>query len=104
MLPPVHDPLPLNAWLDRLPPRGTRLVAVPGALQNLAALPRPRTSLVLLVGPEGGLDPHEVSAAREHGFRTFSLGPRILRTETAAVVALSAAQLLWGDLGGDSGA
>ena len=102
-LPPVHDPLPLDLWLERLPPHGARLVAVPGALRSLAALPRPHGSLVLLVGPEGGLGPHELSATREHGFRTFSLGPRILRTETAAVVALSAAQLLWGDLGGGSG-
>ena len=103
MLPPVHDPLPLDLWLERLPPHGARLVAVPGALRSLAALPRPHGSLVLLVGPEGGLGPHELTAARERGFRTFSLGPRILRTETAAVVALSAAQLLWGDLGGGSG-
>ena len=103
VLPAVHDPLPLGKWLDRLPPSGTRLVAVPGTRRGLATLPRPHTSLVLLIGPEGGLESGEIATARGHGFRTFSLGPRILRTETAAVVALSAAQLLWGDLGGDSG-
>ena len=103
MLPPVHDPLPLDLWLEGLPPSASGLVAVPGALPSLTALPRPHGSLVLLVGPEGGFGPHELTAAQERGFRAFSLGPRILRTETAAVVALSAAQLLWGDLGDDSG-
>ena len=101
LLPPVHDPLPLSEWLDRLPPFSDKLIATPEATRSLAALPRPGSSLVLLVGPEGGLTSREVAAARDRGFTAISLGPRILRTETAAVVALSAAQLLWGDLGGD---
>ena len=104
LLPPVHDPLPLSEWLDRLPPSSDKLVAVPEAPRSLAALPRPGASLVLLVGPEGGLASREVAAARDRGFEAFSLGPRTLRTETAALVALSAAQLLWGDLGDDSSA
>ena len=101
LLPPVHDPLPLREWLDRLPPSSTRLVATPEAPRSLAALPRPGAPLVVLVGPEGGFEPHEIAAARERGFEAVSLGPRTLRTETAAVVALSAAQMLWGDLGDD---
>ena len=100
VLPVVHDPLPLSEWLDRLPPSSEKLVATPGARRSLAALPRPGPSLVLLIGPEGGLSSREVATARDRGFEAFSLGPRILRTETAALVALSAAQLLWGDLGG----
>ena len=102
-LPPVHDALPLSEWLDRLPPSPSKLVALPEAPRSLAALPRPSSSLVLLVGPEGGLASQEVAAAGDRGFEAFSLGPRILRTETAAVGALSAAQLLWGDLGDDPG-
>ena len=99
LLPPVHDPLPLGEWLDRLPPSAGKLVATPDAPRRLGALPRPETPLIVLVGPEGGLESHETAAARERGFAAVSLGPRTLRTETAAVVALSAAQLLWGDLG-----
>ena len=100
-LPPVHDPLPLSEWLDRLSPCSDKLVATPDASCGLAALPRPEGPLIVLVGPEGGLASREVAAVRDRGFEAFSLGPRTLRTETAAVVALSAAQLLWGDLGYD---
>ena len=103
LLPPVHDPLPLGEWLEGLPDSADRIVAVPGATRGLAALPRPRAALAILVGPEGGLGPREVAAAQERGFRAVSLGPRILRAETAALAALSAAQVLWGDLGPEAG-
>ena len=99
-LPPVHDVSTLREWLERLPPSTTgRLVAAPEAPRGLAALPPPGASLVVLIGPEGGLAPSEIGAARGAGFEAVSIGPRTLRTETAAVAALSAAQLLWGDLG-----
>jgi 16S rRNA (uracil1498-N3)-methyltransferase len=52
------------------------------------------TPLVVLIGPEGGLEPGEVTAAEELGFVTVSLGPLILRTETAATAVLGAARLL----------
>ena len=53
---------------------------------------------LLLVGPEGGLDAEEVSAARLVGFADLSLGPRILRTETAGPAALAALAALHGDI------
>ena len=52
---------------------------------------------MLMVGPEGGLSPDEISAAQRRGFQSIRLGPRVLRTETAALVALAAIQLRWGD-------
>ena len=69
---------------------------------NLAQVRRetPRAdSLLLLIGPEGGLSADEVAEAARYGFQSIGLGKRILRTETAALVALSLAQFLWGDLG-----
>ena len=54
--------------------------------------------VILLVGPEGGFSEKEVNLARQHGFQTMTLGPRILRTETAPIVALSFVQQRWGDL------
>ncbi len=57
---------------------------------------------MLLIGPEGGLSPAERARTYAVGFRGVRLGPRVLRTETATVAALTALQLLWGDLmGGD---
>ena len=54
--------------------------------------------VALLVGPEGGFAPEEVVAARAHGFLPISLGPRILRTETAAISAATIIQFALGDL------
>jgi 16S rRNA (uracil1498-N3)-methyltransferase len=53
--------------------------------------------MTLLIGPEGGLNPAEIARALQAGFTGVRLGPRILRTETAGVAALAAAQALWGD-------
>ena len=55
-------------------------------------------TICLLVGPEGGLDPQEIQVAKQAGFVSCQLGPRILRTETAALAALAAMQALAGDL------
>ena len=56
-------------------------------------------SVLVMVGPEGGFSEDEAARAAAHGFHTVGLGRRILRTETAAVAAVCAVQLLWGDLG-----
>jgi 16S rRNA (uracil1498-N3)-methyltransferase len=58
--------------------------------------------MLLLVGPEGGFSPEEEQAARERGFLPVGLGPRILRAETAAIMAVGLAQYRFGDLGGRS--
>ncbi|WP_259697150.1 RsmE family RNA methyltransferase, partial [Pseudomonas chlororaphis] len=54
-------------------------------------------TLAFLIGPEGGLSDAEVDQAQDAGFLPARLGPRVLRTETAPVVALAVAQQLWGD-------
>jgi 16S rRNA (uracil1498-N3)-methyltransferase len=59
---------------------------------------RPPASVAVVVGPEGGFSRDEVDAARAAGFAVVDLGPRILRTETAALVAVTLAQARWGDL------
>ena len=57
----------------------------------------PAAAAVLLIGPEGGLALAECQAAAANGFEAVSLGPRVLRTETAPVAALAVLQALWGD-------
>jgi 16S rRNA (uracil1498-N3)-methyltransferase len=78
----------------------TRLVLVetPGA-PALRSVPPPDGAVVLVVGPAGGWETREVEQLADAGFRAVSLGPRILRAETAAIAAVTAAQALWGDLG-----
>jgi 16S rRNA (uracil1498-N3)-methyltransferase len=55
--------------------------------------------VALLVGPEGGFSPEEVEDVRGMGFLPVSVGPRILRTETAAIVGAALLQYALGDLG-----
>jgi 16S rRNA (uracil1498-N3)-methyltransferase len=97
-VPEVTAVLPLSIWLGSAPAQAniTRLVLSPRAQATLRSLPPPREAL-LLAGPEGGLSPREQEDAQSAGFTAVKLGPRVLRTETAAVAALAAMQILWGD-------
>jgi 16S rRNA (uracil1498-N3)-methyltransferase len=60
--------------------------------------------VLLLVGPEGGFSPEEERIAQEQGFLPVGLGPRVLRAETAAILAVGLVQYAFGDLGGTQGA
>lgn len=56
------------------------------------------SSVAILIGPEGGLSPEEIAAAEKSDFEALTLGPRVLRTETAPLVALAILQAKWGDM------
>lgn len=87
----------LGAWLARAGPAFVLSPRAGASLADLAPSP-PGETIRLLVGPEGGLSPREVERAGAAGFAGLRLGPRVLRTETAALVALAALQARWGDL------
>lgn len=93
-LPVIHPPLLLNEWLKQTEAE-LKLVLHPVA-EPLTSHPKP-ASLAFLIGPEGGLSDAEVEQAARSGYWPARLGPRVLRTETAPVVALAVAQQLWGD-------
>jgi len=98
-VPVVAEPLSMIDWfaaLDAAPADGLRLLMAPGAAQRLHDLPRP-SSVMLLAGPEGGFSDNEIELAVQRGFNAIRLGPRTLRTETAALAALAAMNALWGD-------
>ncbi len=99
-VPVVFPVLDYANWLAQLsattPDGETRLLLSPAADQALKAL-QPAQRIMLLIGPEGGLSPAEMQLAQSRGFRAARLGPRVLRTETAALAALAAIQTLWGD-------
>jgi 16S rRNA (uracil1498-N3)-methyltransferase len=99
VVPPVTSATTLPALLAE-PFDGARIVLLetPGQTPLAAVLERPQ-AVLLLVGPAGGWDPTEVDRLHAAGYRAAGLGPRILRSETAAVAAVAIAQALWGDLG-----
>jgi 16S rRNA (uracil1498-N3)-methyltransferase len=98
LLPDLREPRELGEFLGGSPRSGQRLVLSPAGPASLAGLASVSAHVELLVGPEGGLDDTEISAATRAGFMPVRLGPRVLRTETAAVAALAVLQALWGDL------
>jgi 16S rRNA (uracil1498-N3)-methyltransferase len=96
-LPEVLIPVDLDAWLRAPSAASLRLLFAPAAPRPVATLTRPSGPIECLIGPEGGLDAHESTAARAAGFHEVSIGPRVLRTETAGMAALATLNALWGD-------
>ena len=102
VIPEVETPRPLAEWLALGEQADLALCLWEGGgtplATVLAAAVAPR-SVVLVIGPEGGLAATEVEAARAQGFTVASLGPRILRTETAGPALVAIVQSRFGDLG-----
>ncbi|AHF01783.1 16S rRNA methyltransferase [Thiomicrospira aerophila AL3] len=104
VVPEVKPLITLEHWFAQNPnqpyPKGTRgLVLDPYSTKTFNEIEKPNLtqSLALLIGPEGGLTEQEVEQAQAQGLQGIRLGPRILRTETAAPVILSLLQARWGD-------
>jgi 16S rRNA (uracil1498-N3)-methyltransferase len=98
-VPLIDAPMPLKQWFGAKPDNvDAELVLKPGAATQLAQVGAPQTKVCLLIGPEGGFSNTEYEDADVAGFEPVALGPRILRTETAALAALSILQSNWGDL------
>ena len=67
--------------------------------RRLAEMTNANNNIALLVGPEGGLSDREIDSALNNGYAPLAIGPRVLRTETAPLAAMSIIQSLWGDMG-----
>lgn len=98
ILPALDTPLPLDRWLDQTAAETGRYILDPGANQSLNIIPPNSTGLKLIIGPEGGFDSQELEYAETTNCRRIRFGPRILRTETAAIASLAILQALAGDL------
>ena len=96
LIPKVLPALPLTAWLAE-PTKDLKLTLHPWASDTIKTL-TPAQSIRLMIGPEGGFSEQEMTAALAAGYLGIRLGPRVLRTETAALTAISALQLQFGDL------
>jgi 16S rRNA (uracil1498-N3)-methyltransferase len=97
-LPRLELPVEYRTWLNGTHQFERRLRLDPEAGLSLGDLQYPGDAILLLVGPEGGISAGEAMLATAAGFDPVRLGPRILRTETAALAMLAGLQTLWGDL------
>ncbi|WP_039916037.1 16S rRNA (uracil(1498)-N(3))-methyltransferase [Cellvibrio mixtus] len=95
LLPELSTPLQISDWLATVNSE-LRFVLHHRDSKTLPAEQKPQ-SVTLLIGPEGGLSESEIAQAQAKHFNALTLGPRVLRTETAPVAAISLVQYLWGD-------
>jgi len=99
VLPVLDPPIALRNWLgENQNSAGTRIILKPGAAGSLRSIRPDDAQLIALIGPEGGFSDEEYELAEATGFQAVGFGPRILRTETAALAVVAAAQALSGDL------
>lgn len=98
VVPEIDPPVAFASWFEANADGGCRLMPMAGADGSIASVARPGRRVTLLVGPEGGLSTAEARQAAMHGFEAVSLGPRVLRTETAALTAVAVIQSHFGDL------
>jgi 16S rRNA (uracil1498-N3)-methyltransferase len=93
----IHPPVQLSEWLAQQS-EALKLTLHPRAEHSIKTLPTPSNGVRFVVGPEGGFTDEEMAATSEQGFVDVRGGPRVLRTENAALTVLSALQLQFGDL------
>jgi 16S rRNA (uracil1498-N3)-methyltransferase len=100
LLPQIAAPCTLQHYLaqNELPGAEARLLLSPVAGTRLGDLQLTGAAAIVLIGPEGGLSAEEQDIAQLRGFMPVKMGPRVLRTETAAVSALTVLQQRFGDL------
>lgn len=96
-IPSIQSPVNLADWFEEQH-EGLKIILHPASDCNLSHLRQPDSNVIILAGPEGGFSENELSLAVANGYQAVRLGPRILRTETAALAAITACQVLWGDI------
>lgn len=97
VLPILNPPTTFSDWIKQSTNQ-IRLTLHPRAEQAFRHISMPPSGVRLLIGPEGGFSDQEIYQTEQSGFHCIQLGPRILRTETAAISAISALQAIHGDL------
>lgn len=96
VLPILHSPIKISDWISTENSDRKLVLDHRGEPASLKQSNKPNSAAVL-IGSEGGLTENEIFLAKENGFESLQLGPRVLRTETAPIVALSVLQYEWGD-------
>ncbi len=96
VVPVVHEPKLLTDWVAAVQAE-LKFILLPEANQTLSNAKKAK-HIAMLIGPEGGLSEQEIKLAEAHEFMPLNLGPRVLRTETATLAALTVIQFALGDL------
>ena len=96
-VPLIRPVMSLENWLAE-PTDVLKLTLHPRAQYSVGTLPEPTHGVRLVIGPEGGLSDDEIALTEQYNFQEMLLGPRVLRTETAALTAITALQCRFGDL------
>ncbi|NTS78600.1 16S rRNA (uracil(1498)-N(3))-methyltransferase [Catenovulum sp. SM1970] len=96
-VPKINPAQYLQEWFSQ-DFEGTRLNLHPLAEQSMQDVKIKQQAVQLLIGPEGGLTDEEINQSHDYGFEDVLMGPRVLRTETAALAAISMLQCLHGDI------
>jgi len=94
-IPAIAPPQSLAEWLAAWP--GSGIVFAPDADRSIAGIAQMPSPLAVFIGAEGGFDARELAAIRGRGYAAVRVGPRVLRTDTAAIAGLALLQSMWGD-------
>ena len=99
IVPEITLPISLQEWIaNNKNEQNIRLILKPNASVSINSIAVAENSVTVLVGPEGGFSDSEYALARSNNFKSIRFGPRILRTETAAIAIISTLQAIYGDL------
>ena len=96
-IPSISSPVRFDEWVTD-ENKGLKILLHPAGQWKLRQLKPVDNNVVMLAGPEGGFSNAEVYSAEKNGYQSVALGPRTLRTETTPLAAITACQVLWGDL------
>ncbi|MBF0378526.1 MAG: 16S rRNA (uracil(1498)-N(3))-methyltransferase [Desulfamplus sp.] len=104
LIPIIHKPVSYDEMLNKTNSYGEKIIFWENATIPIDVIRErqervEKNRIIVMIGPEGGFSEQEVDIAKEHGFEAFSLGTRILRAETASIVASTLIQNIFGDLG-----
>lgn len=97
IIPRLNPPIAFSSWIKQTD-AGLKLILHPHAQKRLSEVHLACSSINMVIGPEGGLSDGEITLAEQQGFLRLALGPRVLRTETAPLAAITLLQYLWGDM------
>uniref|UniRef100_A0A451DFG8 Ribosomal RNA small subunit methyltransferase E n=1 Tax=Buchnera aphidicola (Cinara pseudotsugae) TaxID=2518978 RepID=A0A451DFG8_9GAMM len=98
IVPELNTPSTIYQWCDSIIPQSTRIIFDPAAKKKIYNIPNKYKNIFILIGSEKGFHEYEKKYAQEKNFLKISLGPRVLRAETASIVAITALQIHLGDI------